>query len=106
MEINSAQECYDIVKSFFDEKLSAYLLNNEWIHSPYWHIEYVKDNIKIVIDGDRGFYIYIYIYDTKYSLWQYDRSVNEKAFSIKNNLLYQLNVLKRFLCEIGYVENQ
>jgi hypothetical protein len=95
--VTSAKECNIIIKSFFEENLSGFSSIKEWAQSPYWHIEFVNDNIKIEIDGDIGFIIYIYIEDVKYSLWQYDRSVNDKIETTKENILYQLNVLKRFL---------
>ena len=102
MVINSAQECNEIVKSFFKENLPCFSLNVEWVHAPYWHIEFAYDSIKIEIDGDMGYNIYIYIYDTRYSLWQYDKSVNNCVTSTEENILYQLQVLKRFIDEIGY----
>ena len=101
MVINSAQECNKTVKFFFEENLPDFSLNKEWIKAPYWYIEMNKNNIKIQIEGDMGFHIYIYIYNTKYALWQYDRSVNDRIVSIKENILYQLKILKQFLNEIG-----
>jgi hypothetical protein len=97
-----AKENCDIVKTFFKENSSHFSLIKEWVRSPFWHIEAEKDNVIIEIDGDIGFCIYVYIYGSKYSLWQYDRSVNDKIDTSKENLIYQLNVLKRFLNEVGY----
>ncbi len=100
MVINSAQECIEIIDSFFRENLPNYSLVTKWVHAPYWHIGFEKEDIKIQIDGDRAFNIYIYIYGSKYSLWQYDRSVNNRLCSKESDVLYQLNVLKRFLCSL------
>ncbi|GHT14955.1 hypothetical protein FACS189426_22080 [Bacteroidia bacterium] len=92
----------ETVKLFFRENIPSFSLTKEWMHAPFWHIEVEKDNVKIEIDGDIAFCIYIYIYGSKYSLWQYDRSVNDKLDTSKENIIYQLNVLKRFLNEVGY----
>jgi hypothetical protein len=97
-----AKDNNDIVKIFFKEHLPQFLLLKEYAHSPYWHIEAEKDNVQVEIDGDIAFCIYIYIYGSKYSLWQYDRSVNDKLDTSKENIIYQLTVLKRFLKEVGY----
>lgn len=102
MVMSSAEKYYEIIKVFFTKNIPLFHVVKEWIKAPFWHVEMEKDNIKIEIDGDMGFIIYIHIYDSKYSLWQYDRSVNNKAISTEENILYQLNVLKRFLNEIGY----
>ncbi|GHT71692.1 hypothetical protein FACS1894174_08620 [Bacteroidia bacterium] len=99
--MNSANECCEIIKVFFTKNIPHFYLIKEWAKAPFWHIEMRKENIEIEIDGDMGFHIYIHIYNSKYPLWQYDRSVNNKAISTEENILYQLNVLKRFLNEVG-----
>jgi len=96
------QGCNNFIKSFFEEKLPQFSVFQEWEHAPYWHIEFVYDNVKIIIDGDIGFSVNVFIEDKDFPLWQYDRSVNEKLTTSKENILYQLNVLKRFFSEIGY----
>jgi hypothetical protein len=49
----------EVVKSFFKENLPLFSLTNEGVLAPYWHIEFVRDNVKIEISGDIGFIIYI-----------------------------------------------
>ena len=95
------QSCIDIVTKFFFDNFQNFEIEKKGYYTGYWWIEYKDERKKIVIDfdGDIGghFCIYIYISDTKYSLWQYDRSVNEATLSTEKNIVYQLNVLKRFL---------
>jgi hypothetical protein len=96
------EETNDIVKSFFMENLSSFSLTNDGSYAPHWIVEYVSNEILVRIGGDVGFSIDIYIYGSKYSLWQYDRSVNQYITTSVENIQYQLNVLKRFLNEVGY----
>ncbi|MDR3048134.1 MAG: hypothetical protein LBU51_11120 [Bacteroidales bacterium] len=101
-------DCIDIVTRFFSQNFHNFKLNRNGYYTGYWWIEYKNDHNDIVVyfDGDIGghFCVYIYIYGTKYSLWQYDKSVNTATLSTEQNIIYQLNVLKRFLNEVGYGE--
>ena len=45
------------------------------------------------------FSIKIFIGDTEFNLWQFDRSVNHATKSTNENILYQLKVLSKFLNE-------
>jgi hypothetical protein len=99
---NWSSEFYnEIVKEFFQENLPYFSLIQQHSYGPYWSIEFIKDNVRIRVEGDMGFSIDVYIQDSKYSLWQYDRSVIEKMKSTEDNIQYQLNVLKQFLNEVG-----
>ena len=99
------QNCIDIVTKVFFDNFQNFKIEKKGYYTGYWWIEYKNEQDKIVIDfdGDIGghFCIYIYISGTKYSLWQYDKNVNKATLSIEKNILYQLNVLKRFLNEVG-----
>jgi hypothetical protein len=102
VENSWAKSNIDIVSDFFQENIDQFKLIDKKMHGPYWSMYYMRNDIKIHIGGDIGFHISLYIDDTKYLLWQYDRSVNDKLETSKENILYQLNVLKRFLNEVGY----
>jgi hypothetical protein len=52
-------DIHEIIKAFFKENLSLFSLKNEGVFAPYWHIEFVRNNVKIEISGDIGFIIYI-----------------------------------------------
>ncbi|MGB4774260.1 MAG: hypothetical protein WBP45_03740 [Daejeonella sp.] len=98
-ETTWADEMNAIVISFFEKEIHDFFLEDKISHSPYWGVRYKKKNIAIEIGGDIGFYTNIYIDQTKYPLWQYDRSVNNFLDTNKKNILYQLEVLKRFITE-------
>ena len=101
MEHNMVEnEWIYITKQFFLKELPKFHLKSSNSYGPYWNIEFVDCNIAVEIGGDIGFHIQIYIYDSKHDLCQYDRSVNDKMKTTKENILYQLNILKRFLYEV------
>jgi len=88
-----------LVMSYFKDNLPHYRVITETSHGPHWAVRFAKDEIEINVSGDIGFSVEIFIDKTKYELWQYDRSVNEAMKTNEMNILYQLNVLKRFLTE-------
>jgi hypothetical protein len=102
MVINSARSNCDIVKDFSKKYLPQFSLIQEYTYSPYWTMIYAYEYIKITIHGEIGVSIDVFIEDSNYPLWQYDRSVLNKFATIEEEILYQLNVLKRFLNEVGY----
>lgn len=95
-------ECISLVETFFQNNFKKYNLLKKTNYTGYWWIEY-SDTVdtKICFDGDIGghFSIIIFIDNAEYSLWQFDRSVNNATKSTNGNILYQLDVLKRFLNE-------
>jgi len=90
-------DIHKIIKDFFKENLCNFSLVNENSYFRYWSVTYVYKEIRIKIDEEIGMMINIFIEDTQYSLWQYDRSVTYKSGKTEEEILYQLNVLKRFL---------
>lgn len=78
------------------EKLNL-LLTDKWVKLPFWHFEFLYNDIKIIIDGDRAFDISLIIDGTKFYLFQYDRTVIKYNLTNTKNLVYQLDVLKKFL---------
>ena len=94
-----AKSLNSLVIKYFKDNLSSYDFINETVHGPNWGVRYAKDDVEIHIGGDIGFGINIIIDGKEYPLWQYDRSVNNAMDTHERNILYQLNVLKRFLSE-------
>jgi hypothetical protein len=88
-----------IVIEYFSVNLPSFVLMNETSHGPYWGVTYSAGDLEIKIGGDVGFSVDIIIDKKKYSLWQYDRRVNNATETNNENIFYQLNVLKRFLSE-------
>jgi hypothetical protein len=95
-------DTHTIIKDFFKENLSHFSLTTEYSYFRYWSITYTYQNLKIQINEEIGIIVKILIDETPYDLWQYDRNVNGKGDTSKENILYQLNVLKSFLNEIEY----
>jgi len=89
-----------VIRSFFSKELPQFIEVKEISHGPFWEIEFRIEDIRVIIRGDVGFSIYIYIYGSEYELWQYDRSINEKMKTTEDNIIYQLNILKRALNEL------
>lgn len=100
-KILDPQYCIDLITDYFNKNLSIYQLVKSGHYTGYWWVEYKneKENIRIYFDGDIGYHfaIYICIDDVKYSLWQYNKNVNDATGSTEDNLLFQLNILKQFL---------
>lgn len=89
----------NLVTAYFNDYFPDYRIVTESSHGSYWEVRFTKEEIEINISGDIGFSIEVFIDETKYDLWQYDRSVNEAMRTNDKNILYQLNVLKRFLSD-------
>lgn len=91
-----------VVIDYFNLWFKNYKLTKSGNYTGYWWVEYSNEkDVKIYFDGDIGghFYIKIFIDNTEYFLWQFDRSVNNATQSTNKNILYQLDILKRFLSE-------
>ena len=95
----------EIVKNYFKANFSSFKVISETNHGPYWGVRLTNGEIDIYIFGDIGFEIEIFINNSKYSLWQYDRSVNNAMKTSDENILFQLNVLKHFLSDSDNVFN-
>ena len=92
-------EAIDIIKSFFNSNLPLFALINSYADSPYWGIKYSYKEIRISMEGDTGYSTTIIINGEEYPLWQYDRNVIKANKTNKKNILYALNVIKKFLSE-------
>ena len=93
MEIIQNEIIISKIKEFFP---NCKILSN-WQKMPYWHIEFTIDSIIVIIDGDISFDIEIIIDNTRFYLWQYDRNILNFRSSSFDNILAQLEVLKRFI---------
>lgn len=94
------QDCISVVKQYFFLHFKDFELIKETFYNGYWWMQYKnKENSFVCFDGDIGghFQVKIIIGETEYSLWQYNRSVNNATQSTKENILFQLNILKSFL---------
>jgi hypothetical protein len=99
--LNPLESIY-LVEKYFEENFNGYILLKKTNYTGYWWVEYSNDlGIRICFDGDIGghFSVKIFIAETEYSLWQFDRSVNNRTKSTNENILYQLEIIKRFLSE-------
>ena len=95
-------DCILMVEKYFSKYFKDFVLLNKTNYTGYWWLEYSNcHDIKICFDGDIGehFTIKIYIENTENYLWQFDHSVNKATQSTRENIDYQLDVLRRFLLE-------
>lgn len=97
------KDCIELVLRYFKENFLEFKKIKSDYYTGYWYAEFSNNNdIIAIFNGDIGgnFYVELIIHEKEYSLWEYDKSVNEKSFSCEENILYQLNVLKRFLKDL------
>lgn len=101
MESNmvSLAETYNSqIKQFVNINLEGFQLIESRSHGPFFYSEFENEELKIIVQGDiGGFEVLTFIEGDKYSLWQYDKGVNKATKTTKENIEYQLNVLKSFL---------
>lgn len=91
----------NIVINFVKEELPQFALKNETDYGPYWGASFVNNNgIEFRVRGEsNGLDIVIIIDEEEIPLWKYDRKVLNAPDSTKENILYQLEIIKRFLSE-------
>jgi len=91
----------ELVENYFSANFKEFNLLKKNHYTGYWWVEYINTSgdVRVVFDGDIGghFSVKIFIADTEYSLWRFDRSVNKATLSTKENILYQLGILKKFI---------
>lgn len=85
---------------YFEQNLTQFSFISSYDNGRYFGMKFSKQNVAIVIRKEIGFWIEISINNTEYQLWQYDRSVNSATQPTLKNILYQLDVLKRFLNDL------
>lgn len=96
---SSAESLNLLVSEFFKNHFPSYVLISQTAHGPFWGVEYVDRDTTIRIGGDIAFSVKLLIGKQEYPLWQFDRSINDAMDTSEKNVLYQLNVLKKFLGE-------
>lgn len=93
-------DCIKLVQEYFREIFPEFKLTKEGTYTGYWWVEYKleKENTLVYFDGDIGghFSIKIHINNDEYYLWQFDKNVNQRTISNKENIIYQIEVLKKF----------
>ena len=89
-----------IVVDYFKTNLPTFILEDQTSYGPYWGVTYSNKNIEIIVGGDIGFGINIFIDKTEFHLWQYDKTVNNAMNTNEKNILIQLDILKRFLIDL------
>ena len=94
---NWADSFNSIVTNYFNNNMPSYVIKSRASHGPHWGVRYLKEDIKIYIEGDIGFTIKVFIDNVEFDLWQYDRTVFNATVTNKQNIIFQLEILKRFL---------
>ncbi len=97
MESSMVNQNIELIKDYFFKHLPMFEVEKEAFQVPFWYISLRFNEIRIIIDGDIGFAIVIELYNSKYDLWQHDKSIIDKMKTTNDNILYQLSVLKSFL---------
>lgn len=97
--ISWAESLNSLVIRYFKENLSSFILKRETAHGPHWGVTFANENVEVRIGGDVGFSVNVIIDKTEFHLWQYDRSVNNAMDTTEKNILFQLDILKKFLTE-------
>ncbi len=93
MEIIENEIVIDRIKNIFPQCV----ILKEWQNKPFWHVEFAISSIIIEIDGDISFDIVLYIDNSKYYLWQYDRKVLDYRNTTLQNIVIQLEILREFI---------
>ena len=93
------KEALGLIKNYFEDNMSKYLLKKEYLHSPYWSIAFSNNEINILIEGDVGFDAKISIENIDFPLWQFDRRVANTTKTNSKNILFVLDTIKRLLQE-------
>lgn len=94
---NWAERNNKIVIHYFNENLPDFEITNTTSQGPYWGVEFALNDVVVCVGGDIGFNIELKIGGTMYDLWQYDKGVNNAMKTSDENVLYQLNILKKFI---------
>lgn len=95
MNFNAA---LNLIKSFFTSNLPSFKLINEYNKSTgYWGIKYCYNEILVSISCDKGGLEKVIIIDGKeFPLWQFDRRMVNVETASEKNIIFTLNVIKRF----------
>ena len=93
----SNEEISKYIIIYFEVNLKKFLLISSSDNGRYFEMNFSDGEIDIFIKKEIGFWIEIVIDNTEYELWRFDKSVNSYTEVTKQNILYQLEVLKRFL---------
>lgn len=96
------EEYCELISDFVQLNLKDYYVVKSNTYGPYFYVEFKNNVITVVVSGDfGGFNITIDLFGTIYDLWRYDRRVSNATITNYENILYQLEILKSFLLEVG-----
>lgn len=93
------EDAINLVKSYFHHNLSFFKLIQEY-NKPtgYWGIKYSYQDTVVFISCDRGGLEKVIIIDAKeFPLWQFDQQIVNTEIASKKNILFTLEVVKKFL---------
>ena len=93
----SNEEISRYIIIYFKANFKKFRLISSSDNGRYFEMNFSDENIGILIKKEVGFWIEIVIDNTEYELWRFDKSVNNYTECTKQNILYQLSVLKSFL---------
>jgi hypothetical protein len=95
------KEAVNLVENYLFKNLPQFKIVSKFIREPFWGIIFENNRININFSGDAGFSIVIKIGNEEYQLWQYDRSVGNCTGTNSKNILYQLEVLSKFIADFS-----
>ena len=95
-----SNEAIDLIEFFFKSELPNFKLKEKFDHGIYFGITYVNNEVEIRLGGGRGHFEHSFKIDGKdFPLRQFDKRMDKIITASKKNILFTLNVLKRFLKE-------
>ena len=97
MEKSWSLENITIIKDFLSENLTEFKILDKRYNGPYWFIQFSNGDVIVEIKGDIAFEVNIIIDNSTYPLWSYNKRVNSYMDTNKNNIIFQLNILKKFM---------
>jgi hypothetical protein len=93
------QECLDLIKGYVTSNFPDFELGESGSHTGWWWLNFCKKDVSVEMDfeGDYGghFFVYIQVDGKKYELRQFDNSIDARSISNKENILFQLEIIKK-----------
>jgi hypothetical protein len=85
------------IKNHFSINLPNFKMTSESCSPPYWEITLEENNIMIQFSGDLGIESKVVIDNSKYNLWEYDKSLANQNRSSEENIDKHLIAFQKFL---------
>ncbi|GHV47116.1 hypothetical protein FACS1894180_9610 [Bacteroidia bacterium] len=99
------EECIKIIELLFKSNLPNFKLKQIYNNGGFYGFGVVieKDDIEIMFGGERGAFSHkIIINGKQYSLYNYDLDMKSVYAASRENYIYAISILRRFLNEVGY----